>query len=172
MNYSKLILIGVLQLTILGMIPVTGAEGDSAFVSFRYGNPEKSPDITMIQSNDDYVVFRIVTHGMWITEVLGTDAAIYHELSLLRQRNDCYLGKPNLPRVPVNLPIPQICDLNISVTEISTLTLYNYNVAPYPAVDILYDYGLFTNISNKSPSPPPPKENQSRLKNLCNPSSS
>jgi len=115
---------------------------NQTWVPFRSGNQPATPQITLLESNDSYVTYRIVTPGMWVTDVTGTDYLTYQKIELHRELNETTIGYPMLPRVPVNLAIPTGATVSVTVTQVSSLTLSNYKVAPYPTSSVSYDHGM------------------------------
>ena len=109
---------------------------DPTWVPFRQGNPPDVPQITLLESNDDYVRYRVITSGMWVSDVIGTDMNTYQKLELRKERNDTEIGYPMLPRAPVNLAIPTGSTVSVSITYSNSQLFSGYYVAPYPTFDI------------------------------------
>lgn len=100
---------------------------------------EAAPEVTLLESNNTYVIFRIFTPGVWTRQVTGTDSDVYEVLSLMLDQKVGTEGYPMLPCVTVNLAVPDGTDPTVTVTELNSVTLYNHDVAPWPEVDIDYN---------------------------------
>ncbi len=129
MKYSAIILV-------LICLSLSTAKADT-WIDFHSSNPA-NPQITVIESDNLHVKYRITVPGMYVEDVVEDDET-FQKIRFPESTLDTQSGLPGLPRISVNLAIPASANLDISTSKGREILLTNYWVAPIPEITFIPD---------------------------------
>ena len=89
------------------------------------------PGISLLQSNNSKVNFKVITNGMFVTEKLYK-SILYHRIRIPDCESIVDQGLPEMPIVSQLIAIPDCERINLEIDVIDSLLMENYYIIPAP----------------------------------------